>query len=84
MVGVLYFSAPWCGPCQTFGPTMERVASELGVDLQKVNVEEEPHRADEYGVQSIPATAWYKDGIFKRFQPGVMNEPALRELIINL
>lgn len=84
MVGALYFSAPWCGPCKTFGPTMETVTSDLGVDLQKINVDVDAKRADEFGVMSIPTTVWFKDGEFKKFQPGPMNEASLRDLIINL
>lgn len=84
MVGVLYFSAPWCGPCKTFGPIMETVGQELGIDVQKVNVEEQPDLASEYGVQSIPATVWYKDGHFVTFKSGAMPEPKLRELISSL
>lgn len=84
MVGAIYFSAPWCGPCKAFGPTMESVTSDLGVDLQKVNVDDNPNMASEYGVMSIPATVWYKDGEFRKFRQGPMNEPDLRALINSL
>lgn len=84
MVGAIYFSAPWCGPCKTFGPVMEEVSSEMGVDVRKVNVDEEAHLASEYGVMSIPATVWYKDGVFKKFQPGPMDKAALLSLISTL
>lgn len=84
MVGAIYFSAPWCGPCRTFGPVMDEVASELGVDVQKVNVDEDTALASEYGVMSIPATVWYKDGVFRKFQPGPMSKTSLLSLIATL
>jgi len=49
----LYFSAAWCGPCKTLGPTMERVKSQ-GVPVEKVNVDENQDLVTQYSVRSIP------------------------------
>jgi thioredoxin 1 len=48
----LYFSAPWCGPCRTFGPIMEEVATKIPV--QKVNVDEQGDLATQYSIRSVP------------------------------
>ena len=56
--------APWCGPCRTLGPIIERViASTDGrVVLTKVNVDENPQISQAFQVQSIPAVYAIRDG----------------------
>ncbi|MEZ5374235.1 MAG: thioredoxin domain-containing protein [Microthrixaceae bacterium] len=49
--------APWCGPCKTLGPILDKVIAELGdrVVLAKINVDENPQASQMFRVQSIPA-----------------------------
>jgi putative thioredoxin len=56
--------APWCGPCKTLGPIIERAvaATEGDVELVKVNVDENPQVAGQFQVQSIPAVYAMRDG----------------------
>ena len=56
--------APWCGPCTTLGPMIERVvaATDGAVELVKVNVDENPAISASFRVQSIPAVFAIRDG----------------------
>jgi putative thioredoxin len=49
--------APWCGPCKTLGPILEKAVADTGgaVELAKVNVDDNPRVAQTFAVQSIPA-----------------------------
>jgi putative thioredoxin len=56
--------APWCGPCKTLGPMLEKAVADTNgaVALAKVNVDENPRVAQSFAVQSIPAVFAISDG----------------------
>jgi thioredoxin 1 len=58
------FWAPWCAPCLMVGPVVEELAGEYEgrVSFGKVNVDESPRTANQYGVMSIPTLILFKDG----------------------
>jgi len=61
---VVDFWAPWCGPCKTLMPALERQVKAAGgkVKLVKINIDENPGVAGQLGVRSIPAVFGFKDG----------------------
>ena len=60
MKKLIYFTAPWCGPCRQLGPVMEEVAREINV--QKVNVDNNPELAQQYGIRNVPTVVLTSDG----------------------
>ena len=59
------FWAAWCGPCRMLGPAIEAEAAkrEGKVELAKIDVDAEQTLAAQYGIQSIPTVAVFRDGI---------------------
>lgn len=49
---LLYFSAPWCGPCRQLGPIMDEVSQQMPV--QKINVDDNPDLASKYNIRNVP------------------------------
>jgi thioredoxin 1 len=79
---VVDFWAPWCGPCLRVAPILDKLADEFGDQLTvaKVNTDENPKWAMQYGVQGIPTMIFVSDGKLVHRQVGALPEPILREL----
>lgn len=77
------FWAPWCGPCRMLSPIIDKLAAELAatVVIGKLNVDDNPQTAQQYGVMSIPTLILFKGGRPVAQTMGFQPEPKLREFI---
>jgi putative thioredoxin len=78
--------APWCGPCRTLGPIIERVieSTEGAVELAQVNIDENPKVAATFQVQSIPAVYALRDGKVVDGFVGALPESQVSQFVARL
>ncbi len=76
------FWAEWCGPCRMVAPTLEQIAQENdGVQIAKINVDQEQELAYRFQVSSIPTFILFKDGQVADRMMGAMPKAAFERLI---
>ena len=76
------FYADWCGPCQRLAPILEELAAETpSARIVKVNVDNSPGLAAEYGVDSIPSLKVFKNGTVTDQLVGLASKNQLRTLL---
>lgn len=60
---IVNFWAEWCGPCKLLSPILEEMSNTLDIKIYKVNVDENPSLAGQFGIKSIPTIVIFDDGV---------------------
>ncbi len=76
------FWASWCGPCQRMSPVVDEIAEEHPeVKVGKINIDEQPDLAMQFGVMSIPTLVLFRDGKAVATSVGLRPKAAIEEFI---
>ncbi|WP_136088870.1 thioredoxin [Auritidibacter ignavus] len=80
------FWAEWCGPCRMLTPVLEKMAEEHAdkITVAKLNVDDNPQVASQYGITSIPAVMAFKNGEKVATSIGAKPQPALESEFADL
>jgi putative thioredoxin len=78
------FWAPWCAPCRTLGPMLEKIVAEFNgaIKLAKVDTEVEAQLAGAFGIRSLPTVVLIKDGQMVDGFMGALPEGQIREFLV--
>ena len=79
---LLDFWASWCGPCRMLSPVVDEIAQENDtIAVGKVNVDEQPELATQFGVMSIPTLMVFKDGKAVNTSVGVVPKAKILSML---
>ena len=78
MKKILYFSAAWCGPCQTLSPIMESLSGQI--NYEKIDVDNNQDLSIQYGVRNIPTLVLVENGEAVSRLTGVQSKNQILEL----
>lgn len=81
------FWAPWCGPCRMQAPILEQLAGEVDEDelrIYKMDVDENPNTARQFGIMSIPTLLFKKDGQVMKQVAGVHTKGQIKAILAEI
>ena len=79
---LLDFWASWCGPCRMVLPIIEQIAGERDdIKVAKINVDEEPELARQYGIMTIPTLMVIKDGEVVKQSAGAKSKAQILDML---
>lgn len=76
---VIDFYADWCGACKQMSPMLDEL--DKTIDVLKINTDEHPEIAMEYGIHSLPALFFIRDGEIQKTKFGAMSQNDLLEFV---
>ncbi|HEL2051945.1 TPA: thioredoxin [Streptococcus suis] len=86
-VVLIDFWAPWCGPCRMQAPILEQLAGEVDEDelrIYKMDVDENPNTARQFGIMSIPTLLFKKDGQVVKQVAGVHTKDQIKAILAEI
>ena len=76
------FWAPWCGPCRMVSPIVDEIAEEnAAIKVAKINIDEQPQLASQYGVMSIPTLMVFENGDVVDKAVGARNKTFILQML---
>lgn len=76
------FWAPWCGPCRMVSPIVDEIAEETpNIKVGKINVDEQPELAAQFGVMSIPTLIVMKGGKVANTAVGSRSKQSILDML---
>ena len=76
------FWAPWCGPCRMVSPIVDEIAEEnAAIKVAKINIDEQPQLASQYGVMSIPTLMVFNNGEVVDKAVGARNKAFILQML---
>ena len=79
---IIDFWAPWCGPCQSFGPVYEEISENYDdIVFAKVNTQDEQEIAAQFNIRSIPTLMIFREQIILYSEAGALPGPSFEQLI---
>ena len=80
---VVDFWASWCGPCRMIAPLLEKLSSNEGIEVGKVDIDENDALAEAFNVTSIPTLLLFKNGKLLDKRVGYMSYESLKSWVLN-
>ena len=78
---VLKFEASWCGPCKTLSKIIDGAAGKHSVDIEVVDVDENPDLAKQYGIRGVPTMVKLNEGLEVARKVGMVSEADLLQFL---
>lgn len=78
MKKIMYFSAEWCQPCKSYKPILQQVTSELGINVEYIDIDSSATLVESYGIRSVPTTLLMVDNTIIFKHSGVLTRDQLR------